>query len=227
MKFNIPKLQPYVSGLDVHRHLARTNFSVDKLNTYEMKNNTDVFTLPLKKNGSNCKLTEMKLVNGSPVSPYKNGKLYYNNQDFNYMRREENNVILMSDKEITLSVKEFENTFIPAYAITVNRSLGSTFDFKYIIHEADSMCLNDLYVAMSRSRRFVDVFLSYPITHLTPFKYTTDAILLKIKHKHQTGYIYKISCDEDERIYIGSTFTPETRWIQHQRCVKMTIFTLR
>ena len=35
----------------------------------------------------------------------------------------------------------------------------------------------------------------------------------------ETGYIYKIT-DNNNKVYIGSSNTPEKRWVEHCRCVE-------
>ncbi len=37
--------------------------------------------------------------------------------------------------------------------------------------------------------------------------------------KSEVGYIYKIT-SESGKIYIGSTNTPDKRWVEHCRCVE-------
>jgi hypothetical protein len=86
-----------------------------------------------------------------------------------------------------------------AYCITTHVSQGSTYNFPYSIYEYKYFNKKLLYTAMSRSTNkcninFIDIYL-----------------------KSEIGYIYTIT-DNNNKVYIGSTNSPDQRWVEHCRC---------
>ena len=67
------------------------------------------------------------------------------------------NIIIISDidedKVINIPFDMFTRLFYPAYAITIYKSQGSTFDYPFSVHEWDHPLFNDRlrYVALSRA----------------------------------------------------------------------------
>ena len=87
-----------------------------------------------------------------------------------------------------------------AYCITTHVSQGSTYNFPYSIYEYKYFDKKLLYTAMSRSTNksninFIDIYL-----------------------KSEVGYIYTIT-DNNNKVYIGSTNSPDQRWEQHKTTI--------
>ena len=67
------------------------------------------------------------------------------------------NIIIISDideeKVINIPFDLFQRLFYPAYAITIYKSQGSTFDYPFSVHEWSHPLFNDIlkYVALSRA----------------------------------------------------------------------------
>jgi ATP-dependent exoDNAse (exonuclease V) alpha subunit len=56
-------------------------------------------------------------------------------------------------KTIETDIDKFQYLFYVAYAITIHKSQGSTFNFKYSIHEWEKLDDTLKYVALSRSTK--------------------------------------------------------------------------
>ena len=87
-----------------------------------------------------------------------------------------------------------------SYCITTHVSQGSTYDFPYSIYEYRYFNKKLLYTAMSRSTKKSNI--NFIDTYLQP----------------ETGYIYKIT-DNNNKVYIGSSNTPDKRWEQHKTTI--------
>ena len=80
---------------------------------------------------------------------------------------EKENITMASDiddeKFINIPFDMFQNLFYPAYAITIYKSQGSTFDHPYTIHEWNHPLFDNIlkYVALSRSSALenINVFI--------------------------------------------------------------------
>jgi hypothetical protein len=102
-----------------------------------------------------------------------------------------------------------------AYCITTHVSQGSTYNFPYSIYEYKYFVKKLLYTAMSISTNksnidFIDIYLKSELY----VGYTIITSILIV------GYIYTIT-DNNNKVYIGSTNSPDQRWEQH----KTTIYT--
>ena len=75
------------------------------------------------------------------------------------------NIIIISDmdegKVIDIPFDLFQRLFYPAYAITIYKSQGSTFDNEYTVHEWDHGLFNDRlkYVALSRATNLKNIYI--------------------------------------------------------------------
>lgn len=206
---SLPALQVLDRG-DVERFICFTNKKVDEMNLKMMEqlDGGDVFKLPVSKKGSRSKLKEMKLVEGSPVSPYNNSKNFYNNQDLFYHHQEDNKVCLtdVNGGMMEVDMKDFVNNFVPAYAITAHKAQGSTFKFKYCICEGEKMNRNEFRVAMTRAEKYEDVYVDKALSKLPDEFVYIHELKLEVKTDFKIGYIYKIySKIDNSRFYIGST----------------------
>ena len=85
--------------------------------------------------------------------------IIFNNEQFiiKDIDFDKENIIIISDidedKVIDIPFDLFQRLFYPAYAITIYKSQGSTFDHEYTVHEWDHPLFNDRlrYVALSRA----------------------------------------------------------------------------
>ena len=228
LKDIVPKFAKFEKGTKIERVIAKRNKTVDSINSQYMINGKTIFKIPFKKYGSDCKLTEMKLSKGMLISPYRHGTMsdedekksrFHNNQDFTFKEADDEIVTVYDDdkNEWFIDRKVFETSFIPAFAITADRIQGSTIDGKYYVTDLDIMCQNDLYVAVSRGRKWENVLLNGEIIKINPFKYSEGVTLLELFNKYKTGYIYKMyQEDKPNNIYIGSTGrTIKERFAEH------------
>ena len=124
-----------------------------------------------------------------------------NNEEFEVINVNSKTIQIKNDR-LTCRIKHdsFKH-FDMAYCITTHVSQGSTYDFPYSIYEYKYFDKKLLYTAMSRSTNksninFIDIYL-----------------------KSEVGYIYKIT-DNNNKVYIGSSNTPEKRWVEHCRCTE-------
>ena len=73
------------------------------------------------------------------------------------------NIIIISDidedKVIDIPFDLFQRLFYPAYAITIYKSQGSTFDYEFTIHEWHHPLYNDRlkYVSLSRATNLENI----------------------------------------------------------------------
>ena len=124
-----------------------------------------------------------------------------NNEEFEVINID-NKTIEIKNNRLTCTIKhDIFKHFDMAYCITTHTAQGSTYDFPFSIYEYRYFDKKLLYTAMSRSTQksyvnFIDTYL-----------------------QHETGYIYIIT-DNNNKVYIGSTNTPEKRWVEHCRCIE-------
>ena len=122
-----------------------------------------------------------------------------NNEEFEVINVNSKTIEIKNDR-LTCIIKHTDfKHFDMAYCITVHVSQGSTYNFPYSIYEYKYFNKKLLYTAMSRSTNknninFIDIYL-----------------------KSEVGYIYTIT-DNNNKVYIGSTNTPDQRWVEHCRC---------
>ena len=104
---------------------------------------------------------DVKLTVGTPVMSCCNVKLLdiVNNEAFEVIKIENENenegsITLKSklkNNVIKWSFKDFNKFFVVAHAITVHKSQGQTFNFKFMIHETHLMSKRMLYTALTRT----------------------------------------------------------------------------
>jgi len=191
----VPDIQQYIGQDDVKRFLAKTNKTVDLINKKVMddKQNFDEFTLPLKKDTSKCKLTEIKLNIGDPVMAYINNKngLFHNNQQFSYNGVVDNDVMLLdkSNVELTLSIEVFQKNFVPAFCITINRCQGSAMPSKFAILDGRLLNKNDLNSAITRGKKWDNVYIDALPYRIRPYRYRKYSVIqpsiYKIREKKE------------------------------------------
>ena len=151
-------------------------------------------------------INSCKVFIGLPIIANETRKV---NKDFDIFNNEEFEVtfvdkdkITIQNERITIDMKHSEFKFFDlAYCITVHKAQGSTFNFPFSIYDYNFKGFDKrlLYTAMSRStkKEFVN------------FCYRT--------YKTKTGFVYKITNEDTDKIYIGSTTTSiEQRFKEHK-----------
>ena len=86
------------------------------------------------------KAKDVDLVDGMPIIARKNCKELdiFNNETFiiKEIQYDKNNIVIIDDDVMNnMPFDKFQNLFYVAYAITIYKSQGSTFDYPYTIHE--------------------------------------------------------------------------------------------
>jgi hypothetical protein len=127
----------------------------------------------------------------------------FNNEEFEVTAIDKDSVTLTNTR-ITISIKHSEFKFFDlAYCITVHKSQGSTYDFEYSIYDYNRFDSKLLYTAMSRSTKKSNINFVYR------------------HYETQTGNIYKITNEDTNKIYIGSTKRTDIneRFEEHMKCM--------
>ncbi len=225
----VPDIQLYKGQKDIKRFLAKTNRTVDMVNKTIMDKKTtgDTFTLPKDKQSTKCKLTEMKLESGDVLLPSKSFKSLeiYKNQICTYKCKSDEGVtICLNGKEHVLALRDFCNSFVPAFCMTIDKSQGSGIDDKFAILEANKLKKNDFNTAITRSTKYSNVYIDKKPMTVKQYQYTEYVQLVPEKVGIH-GIIYKISRDGDEKVFIGQTNQPiEQRLQYHLQCKKDDLF---
>jgi len=150
-------IKPFTFGThtkwESERHLCYTNNTRKKINEYIMRRTKgasfflDCSDQDLEKNSY---AQPVVLHIGTPIMSCKNNKKenILNNQDFT--------VTGWNDKLIhtcsgDIKVVDFQKSFVVAYAMTVHKSQGATFNFKFSIWETERMERRMLYTALTRT----------------------------------------------------------------------------
>ena len=103
----------------------------------------------------------VKLIKDTPITARTNFKKLdiFNNEQFiiKNIEFDKENIIIVSDidedKVIDMPFDLFQRLFYVAYAITIYKSQGSTFDYEFTVHEWNHVSFDNRlkYVALSRS----------------------------------------------------------------------------
>jgi hypothetical protein len=141
------------------RAVCRTNKTRKAFNHMVMNTFTDVVSIDIPKYSGREKKDgtiyvdrdlrkysqDVKLTVGTPVIPIKNNRSagYYKNVEYEITCL---NPLTISDD---IELENFDH-FIVNWAVTVFRSQGSTYDFKYNLLDLKAMANNERYVAISR-----------------------------------------------------------------------------
>jgi ATP-dependent exoDNAse (exonuclease V) alpha subunit len=125
------------------------------------KNVNDV-VYPLKKD-KDCQSQDVLLCRGMPViSCVNNGKYdVCSNETFTIKKILYGEVYLVNEyAEVQLELSEFQKIFNVAFAITADKSQGSTFHDPYKIHEWNLMDKHRRYTAVTRGTKIENLFFA-------------------------------------------------------------------
>jgi ATP-dependent exoDNAse (exonuclease V) alpha subunit len=110
---------------------------------------------------------DVRLTNDTPIIARKNARELdiFNNEQFiiKNIEFEKQNIIIASDiddtKVIDIPFDMFQRLFYVAYAITIYKSQGSTFDYPFTVHEWHHGLFDSRlrYVALSRAPRLENI----------------------------------------------------------------------
>ncbi len=133
----------------------------------------------------------------------KVNKVYdiFNNEEFEVTFIDKDKITITNER-INIDIKHIEFKFFDlAYCITVHKAQGSTFDFPFSIYDYNFKGFDKklLYTAMSRSTK----------KEYVNFCFRT--------YSTKKGFVYKITNEDTDKIYIGSTTTSlEQRFKEHK-----------
>ena len=110
---------------------------------------------------------DVRLTNDTPIIARKNYKELdiFNNEQFiiKHIEFDKENITIVSDNEdkqiIDIPFDLFQRLFYVAYASTIYKSQGSTFDYPFTVHEWSHPLFNDRvkYVSLSRSTNLENI----------------------------------------------------------------------
>ena len=123
--------------------------------------------------------------------------------------------------------KEFSESFIPSFCVTVYKYQGASIDEPYNIHDVNRMDKKQLYTALSRTTKLEYIHLNFKKLN-NVYKERMQPLLELMNSRFNSlfknGKVYKISFDND-KIYIGFTCEElETRLKWHLTNEKSQVF---
>jgi len=148
------------------RHITLSNKKRISINQLMMKQEAvGKRTLALDKLPYDPNSQDVKLTKGTPIIARKNAKEYdiFNNEIFTiskiHFSQETITVCDDDDKVVEVPFDKFQRLFYPAYAITIYKSQGSTFDHPYTIHEYNHPRFDNRlkYVCLSRATNIENI----------------------------------------------------------------------
>lgn len=188
------------------RAIAKSNKIVDNFNKKQMKGKWGL-KLVRKKYGSKSLVEDIKFDVGTPVMSYRKGVDYFNNEEFTVVDFDGEVLKLHSvdrDRDIEVKKQRFIYSFVLAFAITVYRSQGSTFNYDYQIF-TEGMNRNELYVACTRATKWEQVHCA--LTEALPERELFSGCRrLNLRLHTREGLIYEAT--DGVKTYIGRTFDP-------------------
>jgi DNA replication protein DnaC len=150
-------IKPFTFGThtkwESDRHLCYTNHTRKKINEYIMrrKKGANLFLDCSDQDLENNNYAQPVVLHvGAPIMSCKNNKQQgiLNNQDFTVTGWNDQVIHTCSGD---IKVVDFQKSFVVAYAMTVHKSQGATFDFKFSIWETSRMDRRMLYTAVTRT----------------------------------------------------------------------------
>ena len=106
---------------------------------------------------------DVKLLRGMPIIAKRTIEKYdiMNNETFDIIDINEDTFkIIVNDSPIEIELKEFSKLFNIAFCMTIHKSQGQTFNHDYAIHEWNKLDHRLKYVALSRSTKIDNIYIS-------------------------------------------------------------------
>ena len=173
-----------------------------------------------------------KVCEGMPILATENlkDKEIYNTMEFlvediYYDEFIEDYVFKINDR--IFNKKEFSESFIPSFCVTVYKYQGADINEHYNIHDVNRMDKKQLYTALSRTTKFEYIHLNDKETnnkYINRKQPILELVNSKFNSLYKNGKIYKVIFD-NEMVYIGSTCEElETRLKWHLSNNKSQVF---
>ena len=181
-------------------YLNKTRKSINYIVNNKMKTAESIFIPANEKDDAtqDCHIYEgLKVILHKTIKE-KEEKLFSKNET-SHITKIENGMITIGDI-YTFPEKEFQETCLLGYATTCYKAQGDTCDGIVNVYDFDIMNRNLQYTSITRATKLADIKI------ITGFK---------TKFKEANAVIYKMTCSETNRTYIGSTRNYENRQEQH------------
>ena len=124
-------------------------------------------------------------------------------------------------------IKEFSESFIPSFCVTVYKYQGADINEHYNVHDVNRMDKKQLYTALSRTTKLEYVHLNNKEINNKYFNKRQPILELvnsKFNSLYKNGKIYKVTFDNG-MVYVGSTCEElETRLKWHLSNMKSQVF---
>ena len=128
---------------------------------------------------------------------------------------------------ILFDKKEFSESFIPSFCVTVYKYQGGTIDEHYNIYDVNRMDKKQLYTSLSRTTKFENIHLNNKELNNKYFNRKSPILELansRFNSLYKNGKIYKVSFDNG-MVYVGSSCEElETRFKWHLSNNKSQVF---
>ena len=185
----------------------------------------------------NNKVETYKVCTGMPVLATTNikDKDIYNTMEFTIEDIQNNNCESnkrQDDKKFMINeewfdIKEFSESFIPSFCVTVYKYQGADINEPYNIYDVNRMDKKQLYTALSRTTKLEYIHLNNKEINNKYFNRWQPMLELtnsKFNSLYKNGKIYKVTFD-NEKVYVGSTCEElETRLKWHLWNTKSQVF---
>jgi len=125
------------------------------------------------------------------------------------------------------NIKEFSESFIPSFCVTVYKYQGADIDEPYNVHDVNRMDKKQVYTALSRTTKIEYIHVNNKEINNKYFNKRQPVLELvnsKFNSLYRNGKIYKITFD-NRMVYVGSTCEElETRLKWHLSNMKSQVF---
>jgi ATP-dependent exoDNAse (exonuclease V) alpha subunit len=135
-------------------NLCYTNKKRISINRHFMNKKKGGLFLPKREWNENSQ--NVHLYVGTPIISYKNDKAknIVNNETFIIDRIYKKKIYFRNEKKSqSITIKKFQKFFFVAYAMTIHKAQGSTFNTPYTIHQWERLDKRLRYVALSRGTK--------------------------------------------------------------------------